>query len=284
MKILHIAVFKPESSNVWQANGFEALGHQVYRFDYRQVAVELGSDKARDIRAIEVCNNYQPDIILFSKCNKMHVRVVEECNKVGTTALWYMDNFHNLDQEVRSKMKECNYVFCSTRRSCNVATLYNSNVSRLTGGFDPTTHRPMNLYKSRDVLFIGSMHSNRPIYQKAVGFPVVHGVYNEEHCRLVNETKVNINITEGDGVSNRIYKIMGAGGFLLTNPWDEILEDFVPDVDLATFTSPEEMKAKINYYVNNDEERDKIALNGYIKAKKRDNIYYARRIIETCKH
>jgi len=136
MKILHVAVFKPESTNVPQANGFEELGHNVYRFDYRKVAEELGSVDKRDNRLIEICNNYSPDVTLFSKCNRMNVRTVKECNKVGKTVLWYMDNYHNLDNKVKEKMKECTYTFCSTRKSVDVAKSLGADAFRLTGGFD----------------------------------------------------------------------------------------------------------------------------------------------------
>ncbi len=41
MKILHVAVFTPQSTNVGQADGFESLGHEVIRYDYRAMAKKI---------------------------------------------------------------------------------------------------------------------------------------------------------------------------------------------------------------------------------------------------
>jgi len=283
MKILHVAVFKPESTNVCQAEGFEHFGHHVYRFDYRRVATELGSNLKRDDRLIEVCQSYKPDIILFSKCNKMDSIVIDACNKVGKTVLWFMDNFHSLDGELREKMKKVDHVVCTTRKSVDVAKSLGADAHRLTGGFDPKIHKPLGLHQFRKATFIGNTHPYRKPYLREVTEIVQHtNVHNEAHCKLVNESCININFTEGDGVSNRIYKIMGAGGFLLTNKWNEMEEDFNAGVELVTFDTAQELKDKIKYYLENKKVRDKIALAGCVKARQRDNINYARRILEIC--
>ena len=64
MKILHVAVFTPNSTNVWQADGFEALGHEVIRYDYRARITALSSYKNRDLELITLCQIEKPDIII----------------------------------------------------------------------------------------------------------------------------------------------------------------------------------------------------------------------------
>ncbi len=282
MKILHVAVFTPTSTNIWQADAFEVLGHEVIRYDYRKIARTLGDPGKRDDDIINTCKKEKPDIILFSKCNTVHKRVIEECSLIGKTVFWYMDDFHNLNKEVEDKMLYSDLVFCSTRRSVDLAKTKNAESYRLTGGFDPKVYKPHNIPKTKDVLFIGSMHSIRPAYQKAVGFPVANGFYGEAHSHMVSQTKINLNFTEGDGVSNRIYKIMGAGGFLLTTPWDEMEEDFVAGKHLGVFNTTEELKEKIEFYLRNDGVREIIAKAGRRKVLERDNINYARVILEKC--
>ena len=77
---------------------------------------------------------------------------------------------------------------------------------------------------------------------------------------------------------------MGAGGFLLTMPWTELAEDFIPGLQLEVFNSPKELKEKIKYYLAHEEERLKIANEGRKAALTRDHVNYARRILEVCSH
>lgn len=281
MKILHVAVFIFRSTNVWQAAGFESLGHTVIRYDYRALVKTYGMSR-RDDHLITVCRKERPDIILFSKCNLMDVRVVKECNKVGTTVLWYVDDSdpRNWNAELIDKMKQCDYVFCSVKERVEAARKYCKNSYRLQGGYDPSVHYPMSLPKKRDVTFIGTLRPEKRIFMCGWNFDIVTGVYNEDHSRIVSETKVNLSFTHGGGTSNRLYKLLAAKGFVLTQPWDGMEEDFEVGRDFAVFTSPKDLKEKIVYYLTHEDEREQIAEHGYETVKKYDNINYARRILE----
>lgn len=287
MKILHVAVFTPISTNVWQANAFEEIGHNVIRYDYRNRAHILGNGgKAnilkRDDELIGLCRTEKPDVVLYSKCNEMDIRVIKEHNKFrAITVLWYMDNYHNINGELIAKIKECDHIFCSTLLSVETAKKYNNNVYKLHGGYDTKMHYPViNVSKTRDVVFIGCMYRYRWLFKNEVNFDVITGVYNEEHSKIVSSTKINLNFTEGDGVSNRIYKIMAAGGFLLTTPWKRMEDDFKIGVDLDIFNTPKELQNKIDYYLEHEVERETIARNGLQAVKRFDDLNYARRIIE----
>ncbi len=83
-------------------------------------------------------------------------------------------------------------------------------------------------------------------------------------------SKINLNFTSKpirSGLPLRIWDILGAGGFLLTNFQSEIPEYFEVGKDLEAFASEEELVEKIRYYLTHNEEREEIARNGYQKAK-----------------
>lgn len=83
-------------------------------------------------------------------------------------------------------------------------------------------------------------------------------------------SKININMTIKSietGIPLRIYDIMGNGGFVITNYQSELLEYFVPNEDLVIYESLEDLIIKISYYLQHEEERKKIAENGYKKVK-----------------
>lgn len=85
------------------------------------------------------------------------------------------------------------------------------------------------------------------------------------------QTKVNLNITLRTirtGISLRVFDIMGAGGFLITNYQQEMYELFEEGKDFVGYESLEDLKEKVSYYLKHDDERFTIAQSGYNKVRK----------------
>ena len=78
-------------------------------------------------------------------------------------------------------------------------------------------------------------------------------------------SKINLNMTNRPirtGLPLRIFDIMGAGGFLLTNYQSELTDLFVLGEDLVAYESQEDMLNKIAYYLEHEDERNAIAKHG----------------------
>ena len=104
--------------------------------------------------------------------------------------------------------------------------------------------------------------------------PKVHchgGVSTHREMPFVfQQSKINLNITMCSiqtGLSQRIYDILGCGGFLLTNYQGEIPEYFEIGKDLDCYESIAECHEKIAHYLANEDLRMEIANNGYQKVK-----------------
>ena len=85
---------------------------------------------------------------------------------------------------------------------------------------------------------------------------------------IFNESKINLNTTckaIRSGLPQRIFDIMGCGGFVLSNYQAEIPDLFEPGIDIITYASMEEMNELAAYYLSHDNERREIAHNGYEK-------------------
>lgn len=67
------------------------------------------------------------------------------------------------------------------------------------------------------------------------------------------------------GIPLRAFDIMGAGGFLLSNYQEELLEYFENEKEVVIYESMEDAVAKINFYLSHEELRKKVAENGRIK-------------------
>lgn len=96
--------------------------------------------------------------------------------------------------------------------------------------------------------------------------------YWSEMPKVFRETKINLNFTIPNiksGLPLRVWDVLGAGGFLLTNFQAEIPYYFKNKEDLVCFESVEELVELAGYYLEHEEERKQIAHNGYEKVKER---------------
>ncbi len=94
--------------------------------------------------------------------------------------------------------------------------------------------------------------------------------YMTEMPLVFHNSKINLNITLRtiqQGISLRVWDVLACGGFLLTNYQPELEEFFEIGRDLVCYDSKEDMLYKIVYYLEHEEERKQIALNGYNKVK-----------------
>ena len=87
---------------------------------------------------------------------------------------------------------------------------------------------------------------------------------------IFHQSRINLNMTIRSiqtGLSLRVFDILGCGGFLLTNYQQELGDLYEIGKDVEIFTSKEELAEKAAYYLTHEEERQKIARNGYEKTR-----------------
>ncbi len=123
----------------------------------------------------------------------------------------------------------------------------------------------------RNILTEMGRHFDTVIYTNPDAKPI-EGVCNlgiADYTRkmpvVFHRSKVKLNITLRcitSGVPLRVLDVLAAGGFLLTSYTPEIEEYFEDGRELVLVRTPEEMISKTAYYLEHDEERREIALNG----------------------
>lgn len=102
--------------------------------------------------------------------------------------------------------------------------------------------------------------------------------------RIFKCSKINLSMTNRpfkSGIPLRVFDIMGAGGFVISNYQPELAELFVPGEDIVLYDSIPDLLMKIEYYLEHDEERKQVARNGYEKVKEYHS--YDVRIMEMLK-
>lgn len=92
--------------------------------------------------------------------------------------------------------------------------------------------------------------------------------YDTQMPLVFRDSRINLNITSKSiesGVPLRIFDILACGGFCMTNYQTEVAELFEDGVDLVMYSSLEDLREKVYYYLNHEEERAAIAANGRAK-------------------
>jgi spore maturation protein CgeB len=64
-------------------------------------------------------------------------------------------------------------------------------------------------------------------------------------------------------IKGRVFEVPACGGFLLTQPAEDLHAYLEPGVDCATFDSVDELVDKVRYYLGHESERRAITLRGY---------------------
>lgn len=118
----------------------------------------------------------------------------------------------------------------------------------------------------------------------------------EDTARYYNGSKIVINLHrsyENDGYNGnsrnipafspnpRLFEISGCGTLQLTDLRADIGRFYTPDYDIATYSSPEELIQKIEYYLSHENERREIALRAL--ARTMNEHTYRKRLIQLLK-
>jgi len=105
--------------------------------------------------------------------------------------------------------------------------------------------------------------------------------YWTEMPKVFSNSAINLNMTIPNiksGIPLRCFDVMGSRGFLITNFQAEMPMFFENEQDLVMYYNEHDLFEKVKFYLKHDEERNRIAQNGYEKVKKEHS--YSVRIAE----
>lgn len=195
-----------------------------------------------------------------------------------------------------------------------------TNCEFLSHGYNPELHRPFPITKDdiavigADASFIGTWSPQKASYlshlaksipglhlriwgslweraEQAILRPYIMGVtvVGDVYPLAIQCTKINIallietrkGISKQDLVTTRTFHIPASGGFMLHQRTDELLQYFKEDMEVACFSTPEEMVDKVKYYLEHEDERERIRIAGHRRCVAENSIdNQAKRIVE----
>lgn len=253
-----------------------------------------------------ICKNFIPDFILILDGANIPIPIQKFLSQYKII-LWLWDSLQP-SSELQNFVTFAEKVFCFEyddlkylREKYNIAAHY------LPLGVNEKIYYPAECKKDIDISFVGNASKLRVgILEKVCGLAIkknlkmkIGGTYYDEKYfwkkkfferRRPNITKflenryfnpsevadlyrrskicLNINTVEHKSLSPRTFEICATNSFQLMNSGQISHGLLNLETDLATFDGAEDLIAKVEFYLANDELREKIALAGYNSAMK----------------
>lgn len=251
--------------------------------------------------------SFKPDAVILGRhATLLGEERLKKLVRGRYSAFWYFDLRVPPIQDVLTLGRMVDAMFVTylptveTYHSLGIA-----NVMHLPQGMDPELDRPASSIPPRyrcEVAFIGGNSPHRdtvlrtmareydlqirgPGWRKApTDLPVVGGpIYDRSYAQAVGGAAISLGAnslpdmaTQTASASNRMWKVMGCGGFYL-GEWVQGIDAFGADgVHCAWYRTPEEGVKLVRHYLNHPEDRQRIAETGRRHAM--DHHTYAHRV------
>jgi len=133
---------------------------------------------------------------------------------------------------------------------------------------------PKDIEKTTDVGFCGN---DRPEIHYLDKFKIKKDLFviGDDMVNAINSYKIHFNKNISDDINYRTFETTGCGTFLLTNYTPGLEKLFDIGKEIVVYNDLNDLDNKVRYYLDNEEEREKIAKSGYERSKK-DHTYYER--------
>lgn len=269
---MFVGKFNKYHDEEYIARALESLGHDLIR-------VEQSIGNALIHRKLVLS---KPDLLLFSKWdfNQSVLDAIKKLELEGMKSVcWLFDLFIGYERESRIKTSpyfKAQYVFSTDGGHDKEWKAYGINHTCVRQGIadDECVLLPLN--NPDRIVFVGS---DNPFYQERTKMMEKLqkdyfqfkwlGKSNTDSIRgmRLNELYASTRVVVGDSVysphywSNRVVETLGRGGFLIHREVEGIKEAYP---DLVTYDGTyENLKRKINYYLEHEDERLEIVKKNF---------------------
>ena len=267
MKIALLGKFKRLHDEEYIARSFEILGHSVKRIDERLPFLLVG----------DMLEEYGPDIVLWTKLTNGQAKELRDICRKYTTVCWVFDLYIGYARENRLNTPAftADYVFTTDGGHDAEFKAKGINHKCVRQGIykDECVLLPFKDIE-KDLVFVGSdnpynTERNNTLKTLSLSYKLSWiGKDSTNECRGLdlNELYSKSRIIVGDSVysphywSNRVVETLGRGGFLIHREVEGLKEEYPY---LVTYKDLADLKSKIEYYKNNEEERRNIIIKNH---------------------
>ncbi len=210
-----------------------------------------------------------PDFYLWVE--SVHGYFPKNIKALGVPTACYLIDTHVHHDLHLEWAKHFDYVFIAQLEYLNdFRQKANPNTFWLPLAADEEVHSKQSHIKKYDVGFVGSVnneyHNRRAELLKKIN--TVHPVaykrcFDKEMAEFFSQSKIVFNNAIKNDLNMRVFETLSIGSFLLTDKTVNTGQDemFKDGEDLAVYED-EEILEKVSYYLEHEDEREKIAANG----------------------
>jgi len=260
------------------------MGHSLVYFDYDRIMQKFGIRKMSQMLR-EVVYHYHPDfLVYFHYLDWIEHGVWKEISdQLPTKTIIMLADDHWRYEETRPVWKLFNLVLTTDPEGSEKRRKEGFNNVFLTQwACNHFLYKNLNLPRIYDVSFVGRCHGERQSFIDTIkrhginvttfgqGWENGGRVSQADLIKIYNQSKISLSISfasSGDKIQikGRDFEATACGSLLLTRDTKEIAEYFVPGKEIITYRDANDASEKIKYYLNNDDERERIAKKGYEK-------------------
>jgi len=273
-------------------------------------------------KLLEIAVDYEPDLVLVIKGQSLYPNSIRALKKQTQARVFIFNpddpfnpNRGASNKIIRKSIPEYDcYIIWSQLLMPRIKNAGSRRVEYLPFACDAKLHFPVDLSEEdkseygSDVSFIGNWDDERETWLGALkdyNLAVWGADYWKTRCndkfirsrwkgrlaigqemsQIIQSAKINLNILrlQNKAAHNmRTFEIPACGGFMLHERSEELLEFFEEGKEIECFSSTEELKSKIRFYLKNDDVRKQIAEGGYQRLMKSGYCYTdrAKQILE----
>lgn len=269
----------------WHYHFYRTLLNMDYSlicFNFDRIEPVYGSGKmSQMLREAVYC--YHPDILLY--CFRYdtfdHEVWKEISNELSTKTIIFLSDDHFQYEETRPVWELFNLVVTMDKKGYEKRKKEAFNdVFFFPPACDSSLYKILNLPKIYDISFVGQCYGRRQKFidtLKRNGINIAtfgYGWKNSDRVsqadliKIYNQSKISLNLSfasKGNRIQikGRDFDVPRCGSLLLTKDTEEIAEYYIPGKEIVTYQDANDAAEKIKYYLRNEDEREKIAKNGY---------------------
>ena len=239
----------------------------------------------------------KPDIVVVIKGNIITSKTLREMSD-SVKILWMMDSIFSVENSI-SLINEYDYSFMFEETDIEYLNKEGIETLFLPVGYDDSVYYNTGVkIKDIDIVFVGSLYGGRKdffeglvkrfsglnikIYGKYLDIKKPNTFYKyyfkgynkyfmnrnilpKETNEVYNQSKIAINLHHAQSIKScnpRFFEILASGTFQLVDNKPYIREQFTKNYDIVTFESYAELENHIVKYLEDTEEREKIAIRG----------------------
>jgi len=218
----------------------------------------------------EKCKN-RPDVII--EIDGIGLLHLEGYKNIDIPTVYYAIDSHVKLEFQKYIASDFDYVFVAQKDYLEDFRKVTKNVFWLPLAANPEIWSYAQVPKYFDIGFVGSTDPRRggQIYKRAELLTMLRQRYSviaatcnpKDAAKVYNLCKIGFNRSMKGDLNMRVFEVMSCGTMLLTDRISNGLLDLFEDrKHLVTYKNEEELDELVRYYLENDDERERIALKG----------------------